>query len=194
MFLSLKREVSVSQKDVIINNHKNASNLWKLYFLPKIHKRLSNVPGWLVISNCRTSTNNTSDFLDYHLKPLMERIWSYIEDSGDFTEKIKRISNIQDDVILIIADVVELYLSILHDLGLKALKEALGKKESVQISTSNLAKWLNLYVKIIIFILMERTSNNFLVLLYALNSHLHMHVHSWTKFNQNFWKFKITNY
>ena len=108
----------------------------------------------------------------------MERIWSYIEDSGDFTEKIKRISNIQDDVILIIADVVELYLSILHDLGLKALKEALGKKESVQISTSNLAKWLNLYVKIIIFILMERTSNNFLVLLYALNSHLHMHVHS----------------
>ena len=32
--------------------------------------------------------------------------WSYIKDSVDFIEKIKRISNIPDDAILVMADVV----------------------------------------------------------------------------------------
>ena len=43
----------------------------KLYFLPKIHKRLHNVPGRPVILNCGTPTEKCSEFLDYHLKPLM---------------------------------------------------------------------------------------------------------------------------
>ena len=38
----------------IVYNYKNASNLEKLFF-PKIHKRISNVPGWPVISNCGTT-------------------------------------------------------------------------------------------------------------------------------------------
>ena len=35
-------------------DYKNATNLGKLYFLPKIHKKLFNVPGRPVISNCGT--------------------------------------------------------------------------------------------------------------------------------------------
>ena len=58
----------------------------------------------------------------------MQRSWSYIKDSGDFIEKIKRISNIPGDAILVTADVVGLYPSIPHELGLKALEEALEKK------------------------------------------------------------------
>ena len=37
-------------------DHKRACNLGKLYLLPKIHKRLFNVPGRPVISNCGTRT------------------------------------------------------------------------------------------------------------------------------------------
>ena len=37
-------------------DHKRACNLGKLYLLPKIHKRLFNVPGRPVISNCGTPT------------------------------------------------------------------------------------------------------------------------------------------
>ena len=70
----------------------------------------------------------------------MQRSWSYIKDSGDFIEKIQRISNIPNDVILVTADVVGLYLSIPHEIGLKALEEALEKRDSIQISTSNLVK------------------------------------------------------
>ena len=35
--------------------------------LPKIHKRLYNVPGRPVISNCRYYTENISAFIDHHL-------------------------------------------------------------------------------------------------------------------------------
>ena len=56
-----------------VYDYKNASNLRKLYFLPKIHKRLSNVPGRHVISNCWSPTGKATEFLDYHLKPVMQK-------------------------------------------------------------------------------------------------------------------------
>lgn len=55
--------------------HKKACNLGKVYVLPKIHKRLSNVPGRPVISNCATPTEKASEFLDSHLKPIMQKRW-----------------------------------------------------------------------------------------------------------------------
>ena len=58
----------------------------------------------------------------------MQSIWSYIKDSGDYIDKIKKIRNIPEDAILVTANVARLYASILHDLGLKALEEALSKK------------------------------------------------------------------
>ena len=39
----------------------------RFYLLPKIHKRLHNVPGRPVISNCGFYTENLSSFLDYYL-------------------------------------------------------------------------------------------------------------------------------
>ena len=108
MFLNLKREGSISEKEMkyFVCNYKNANNLGKKYFLPKIHKRLSNVPGCPVMSNCVTTTKKVSKFLDYHLKPVMQKSWSYIKELGDFIEKIKRIINIPDNAILITTDEV----------------------------------------------------------------------------------------
>ena len=70
----------------------------------------------------------------------MQRSWSYFKDSGDFIEKIKRIDNIPDDTILVRADDVGLYPSIPHELALQALEKALEKRDSIQISTSDLLK------------------------------------------------------
>ena len=142
MFLKLKRKGSILEKEIkyFVYDYKNASNLVKLHFLPKIHNKLSNVPGRPAISNCGTPTEEASEFLDYYLKPVMQRSWYYIKDSGNFIEKIKRISNILDDAISVTADIVGLYPSIQHELGIKALEEALEKRESIQISTSDLVK------------------------------------------------------
>ena len=70
----------------------------------------------------------------------MKRSWSYIKDLVDFTEKIKTISNIPNDAALVRADVVVLYPSTPHELGLKALEETLEQRESILISTSDLVK------------------------------------------------------
>ena len=58
----------------------------------------------------------------------------------DFLIKIKQIENLPENSILVTADVVGLYSSISHELGLKALEEALEKRESKQISTDDLTK------------------------------------------------------
>ena len=121
MFLNLKRKGSISEKEInfFVYDYKNASNLRKLYFFPKIHKRLSNVPGWPVISNCGIPTKKTSKYLDYNLKTAIQKNWSHIKDSGDLLEKFKKIGNILQDAILVTADVMGLYPSIQHELGLK---------------------------------------------------------------------------
>ena len=54
-------------------------NLGKLYLLPKIHIRLSNVRGRPVISNCGAPTEKVSEFRDCHMQTLMRKGWSYLE-------------------------------------------------------------------------------------------------------------------
>ena len=89
--------------------------------LPKINKRVSNVPGRLVTSNCGAPTRKVSKFLDSHIQPIMRKGWSYIKDSEDLIEKSPKLGKIPDNSIL------GLYPSIPHNIGLTALKEALGK-------------------------------------------------------------------
>ena len=83
------RLISESELKYFTYNFKKATNLGKFYFLPKIHKRLANVPGRPVISNCGTPAEKVSEYLDFLLKPVMQDGWSYIKDTGDF-QKIKR--------------------------------------------------------------------------------------------------------
>ena len=86
--------------------------------LPNIRKRLRNVPGRPVISNCGTPTEKASEFLDYHLKPIIQIGKSYIKDSGCFINKIKNLQNILEDAVLVTADLVGLYPIIPHEVGL----------------------------------------------------------------------------
>ena len=111
-----------------------------MYLLPKIHKRLSNVPGRPVISNCGTPPEKVSEFLDHHLKPFMQNGLSYIRDSRHFLEKIKTIGSVPENAILVTADVVGLYLNIPHQVGLKALKEVLERRDIKNIPTEDLVK------------------------------------------------------
>ena len=95
-----------------------------MYLLINIHKRLSDVPGRPVISNCRIPNEKVSKFLNYHLNPVMQNSKLYIRDSGHLLEKIKNISALPENAILVKADVKGLYASIPHQVGLSALKEA----------------------------------------------------------------------
>ena len=76
-----------------------------------------------MISNCGTPTEKASEFLDSHLKTIMQESCSYIKDSVDFINKFGQIGDIPENAILVTADVVGLYHSILHNAGLQAQKQ-----------------------------------------------------------------------
>ena len=75
-----------------VSNHK----LGRFYLFPKIYKRLHNVPGTPVISNSSYFAENISSFLDFHLKPLAQRVKSYIQDTNDFLKKIANLPPLPD--------------------------------------------------------------------------------------------------
>ena len=62
-------------------------------------------------------TEKIWEFLDHHLLPLMKQGESFIKDTGDFLEKLKRAGEIPKGAILVTADAVGLYPSIPHDGG-----------------------------------------------------------------------------
>ena len=110
--------ISESELEYFTYNFKKAANFWKLYFLPKIHKRLANVPGRPVISNCRTPTEKVSEYLDFLLKNVTQDGWSYLKDTGDFLKKIKYLGKIPEVAIPVTADVAGLYPNISHHLSM----------------------------------------------------------------------------
>ena len=68
-----------------------------------------------MISNCGTPT--PFEFLDFHLKLIIQSGNSYIRDSSHCLERIKSIHSIPDNAMLVTADVVGLYPSIPHSAG-----------------------------------------------------------------------------
>ena len=125
---------------------KKATDLGKFNLLPKIHKHLINVPGMPKISNCGAPTEKASEFLDCHIKSIMQNRASYIKGSNDFKSKIKNIY-IPNDALLVTGDVVRLYPSIPHETGLSALREALDKRTRKEVPTENLVKMVEFVLK-----------------------------------------------
>ena len=61
----------------------------RFYLLPKIHKRLHNVSGRPVISNCGSYTENIFSFLGHHLQPIAQKVNSFIKNTNNFLRKTK---------------------------------------------------------------------------------------------------------
>ena len=116
MLKNLKRKEVILEKELkyFSFEYKKTTNLGKLYLLPKIHKRFKNVPGRPVISNSGALTEKVSEFLDHHLKPVMQNSRSYIKDLGDFLKKIGNVDNIPENTIWVTAD-VDVHPNILHN-------------------------------------------------------------------------------
>ena len=74
-------------------------NLGKIYFLPKIDKQLWKIPVKPVISKCGTPKEEVSEFLGKQLQPILRK---------GFINKMRRMSSILDNAILVTADVTAL--------------------------------------------------------------------------------------
>ena len=129
----------------------------RFYLLPKIHKRLHDVPGRPVISNSGYYTENISSFLDFHLQPLAQSVKSYVKDTNDFLRKIKGLGRVSDEAILCTVDVVGLYPNIPHDEGLAALQEFLETRVEKKVTTDTLVELAEIVLKNNIFQFDDKT-------------------------------------
>ena len=139
-----RRDVSVETLDYFMINN---PRLGRFYLLPKIHKRLEEVPGRPVVSNTKYHTENISAYLDHHLKPIAQKVKSYVKDTNDFLRKIRDLQKISRNAILCTIDVVGLYPSIPHDEGLNVLKKVLGERDNINVSSETLLDLASLVLK-----------------------------------------------
>ena len=65
--LCSRKLISGKELKYFTYNFRKATNLEQLYFVPKINKRLSSVPGRPFISNCCTTREKITEYLDHLL-------------------------------------------------------------------------------------------------------------------------------
>ena len=92
-------------------------------------------------------TKKVSEFPDSHLQPITRNRLSYVKISGVFISKRKRIGSAPENATLATADIVGLYPSITHDVGLKALKQTLDKRKQKKSATADLLNMAEFVLK-----------------------------------------------
>lgn len=73
------------------------------YVLPKIHKQGN--PGRPIVSTVGGPTEKLSVTVDFFLKPLAQKVNSYIKDMNDFLKKLQNLKTLPTNSILVSADV-----------------------------------------------------------------------------------------
>ena len=109
--------------------------------LPKIHKPGN--PGRPIIASCEDPTERISKFVDYHLRPLVRTIPSYIKYTTDFLMKVQSLTNLASNNLLVTLDVSSLYTNIPHEEGIAACTEALNTRETQSPPTADLAEFIS---------------------------------------------------
>uniref|UniRef100_A0A803J6K6 GIY-YIG domain-containing protein n=1 Tax=Xenopus tropicalis TaxID=8364 RepID=A0A803J6K6_XENTR len=97
------------------------------HVLPKVHKSLDNVKGRPIVASIGSLSENLSCYIDRLLRPLVESLPSYIRDT---TMCINQIQDLKwkSSYRWFTMDVVSLYSSIDHSLGLQAIGYWLDKE------------------------------------------------------------------
>ena len=96
---------------------------------------MSDVVGRPVISNCGTATEHVSEYLDFHLYPLVSKTRSLVKDTNHFLSLLAKLREIPDNALLCTADFVWLYTNIPHGEGLEAMRKVLNTRQNPSIST-----------------------------------------------------------
>lgn len=112
-------------------NHKEALYLDPLfcrtpiiYFLPKIHKSLSQPPGRPIVNGIDSVTSRLGHYIDIFLQPLVHKTEAYLKDTKHVINILKSLPYLES-CFLVTADVGSLYTIINHFDALAAVKWAL---------------------------------------------------------------------
>ncbi len=84
----------------------------RLYHQPNIHKSTVPVPGRPIVSSCGAPNESISEYVDYHLQPLVAKTPLFLKDTTDFLQKISTMLTLPPGCILVSLDVSSLYTNI----------------------------------------------------------------------------------
>ena len=108
----------------------------RFYILPKIHKPGN--PGRPIVSSNSHPTECISQFVDYHLQPLVHKLPSFVKDTNDFLNKLLTIGKLPSNSLLVTLDVSSLYTNIPHNEGINACDHFLRTRLHSNIPTCTL--------------------------------------------------------
>ena len=97
-----------------------------------------------MISSINCHTSKISEYVDYHLQPIVKEIPSYVQDTTDFLRKINQINFVPDNSYLFSLDVKSLYTNIPNAEGIKSVKTSLEKYSKQTASTKVITTFLAL--------------------------------------------------
>lgn len=147
-----KKFINAKQRNYLIGDSEPRPR--QFYLLPKIHKdaaawsKPSEIPpGRPIVSDCSSETYRSAEFIDFYLNPLAKKHLSYIKDTYEFVEKIKKL-DIPLTSILFTIDVDSLYTNIDIQEGIQAVRNIFYKfhdkkrpdKELLQLLEINLRR------------------------------------------------------
>ena len=141
-FLNFLKERKLIPNDHITFLTPKNSRTPLFYMLPKIHKQ--NNPGRPIVSACDGPTENLSAYLDSFIKPLAQRVKSYVKDTNDFLLKLTDLGSIPPEAFLVTIDVTALYTNIPHRDAILAVKEELETRTNKNPLTWVLLRILHL--------------------------------------------------
>ena len=106
----------------------------RFYILPKIHK--TGNPGRPIVSSNSHHTERISQFIDFHINPLVASLDSHIKDTTDFLNKLANLAT--NKAVLVTLDVSSLYTNIPHNEGIDACRRFLDTRTDKHIPTVTL--------------------------------------------------------
>jgi len=108
----------------------------RLYGLAKVHKKVKKgeIPPFRpIVSGSGSLTENISKFVDFHGKPLLSALPSYIEDTPDFLRLLEdlKTEEFPENAIPVTIDVVGLYSNIPQGQAIQCMEDALNTRPKI---------------------------------------------------------------
>ncbi|XP_069588555.1 uncharacterized protein [Ranitomeya imitator] len=93
--------------------------LCTFYLIPKVHKDPVDPPGRPIVAGNGGLCEVISEVIDYFLKPIVSSLPSFVRDTSQVLQRIDELE-MEENMLLVTADVESLYTSIRHEDGLEA--------------------------------------------------------------------------
>ena len=106
------------------------------FSLPKIHKPGN--PGRPIVSANGHPTEKISEFVSFHLNPLVQTLPSYIKNTTHLLNKLKDLDVLPANAILVTLDVSSLYTNIPTNEGIDACRKFLDQRTDKSVPTESI--------------------------------------------------------